>query len=736
MNRSSSFARTIRNIVFGATAAGLTGLVPVQVAAWSNADGTFEAHGYLDNTTHVRKSSGFSKIRNRAVIEYGKDFGALGPFSSVRLNGTFRASYDAVYDINDDEWGAESGGPVTIENQGGPAGIVAGSPLTGLPFINAADRVNWGEGFGSSGNPLPPGFFDFFLPPALNGGGFGFDTNRNPNDGLKIVGWEDFKSTGGIPGFGGVQVAYPSRPCNVDSRGCIKDYMDADEDNLRYAEFNDRLDWLREMYLDFEMPVGSGDDLLVMRMGRQQVVWGRTDLFRVLDVINPVDYSIQNIYEELEDSRIPLGILTMEYQMGAIGPFTTLNVQGVWIAEPFRPSNLGQGGQPYSILDAGPTFRAFKNCWDNGCTVGNFAPNNNPIPPLANPGVFGPPTIPTPVGGPGFGFPNGLLATDFPAHSIGIRQANLPDWELEDTQFGMRLEGELKGYGFSLNALSYYSQLPSLHGAQSAVNPFITPGVVGPWITPNGLVLETGGTEIARPYLIAFDIEFPRVFLLGGSLDTYVDSIESTFRIEFAHTNGEEFANTSKPDLYSESNVIRWVVGWDRPTWIKLLNPDRTFILSAQIFGQHILDHDLFKTDFGEVGMPDWKDNFIGTFLIQGNYMNDRLTPQLIMAYDVKAQAGAVAPSVNWLITNDWELNIGFNMKFGRDKNEFDDARNGNPFPPFTDPTFGLSPAGVLPTGQQGIRLGGISPLGIFRSGPLGTAQNEDEFQVRIRYKF
>lgn len=688
---------------------------PEPAQAWNSADGSAVVHGYLDNTTHQRNRAGLSKMRNRAVAEFSKDFGARGPFSAIRLNGTLRATYDAVYDLNSDQWGDESGGSVTLENQGGPAGVAAGSPFTGPPFstlfVPTDERVEWGQGFGSSQRPIVIPIF------AGTTGGFGFDLANNPNAGLRIVGKEDFNATGGFPGFGGVQVAYPTRPCDVDSRGCIANYMDADEDDLRYPEFNEQQDWLREIYMDFELPVGA-DDLIVVRAGRQQVVWGRTDLFRVLDVINPVDYSIQNIYEELEDSRIPMGILNFEYQMGATGPFTTLNVQAVWIAEPFRPSNLGQGGQPYSILDAGPTFRAFKNCWDNGCTVGNFAPNNNPA-------AFGPTN-----------FPSGLLATDFPRHSIGIRQANLPDWELEDTQFGMRFEGEVKGYGFSLNALSYYSQLPSLHGGKAAVNPFITLGQLGPvGAIPGPFTLELGGTEIPRDYLIAFDIEFPRVFLMGGSLDTYVDAIESTFRIEFAHTNGEEFANTSKPELFSESNVIRWVVGWDRPTWIRFLNPDRTFILSAQIFGQHILDHDLFKTTFGEVGMPDWKDNFIGTFLIQGNYMNDRLTPQFIMAYDVKAQAGAVAPSVNWLITDNWELNVGFNMKFGRTKNEFDDNRTANPFPPFTDPSFGFDPS-TAAVGQTAVRLGGITPLGIFRSGPLGTAGSEDEVQVRIRYKF
>ena len=52
---------------------------------------------------------------------------------------------------------------------------------------------------------------------------------------------------------------------------------------------------------------------------------------------------------------------------------------------------------------------------------------------------------------------------------------------------------------------------------------------------------------------------------------------------------------------------------------------------SAQILGQHLLDHELIKTQFGESGMPDWEHNFIGTFLIQAHYMNERLTPQFII---------------------------------------------------------------------------------------------------------
>ena len=41
-----------------------------------------------------------------------------------------------------------------------------------------------------------------------------------------------------------------------------------------------------------------------------------------------------------------------------------------------------------------------------------------------------------------------------------------------------------------------------------------------------------------------------------------------------------------------------------------------------------------------DVGMVDWEDNYIMTFLIQGGYLSDRLTPQIIMAYDFEAGSG------------------------------------------------------------------------------------------------
>jgi len=453
----------------------------------------------------------------------------------------------------------------------------------------------------------------------------------------------------------------------------------------------------------------------------------------VLDQVNPIDFSIQNIYEEFEDSRIPMGMVSAEYRWGAVGAMDDLNLQAIWKFEDFRPNNLGQGGEPYSILGAGNLFRALSTCWHFGCTVGNFAPNQ----------TFGA-ALPPPIGlgAPvtGGGNATGMLATTFPAHVIGIRGAEMPGGAFEDPEFGFRLEGLYSGVGFSVNFLSYHQQLPSLHGGSSgppAINPFLCDPALNP--VCGGLSAAAGEpflNEEPRPYLLAFDIHFPRVKLVGASADFYIEAMKSSIRLEVAHTSGEEFANTLRPELFSESDVMRWVVGIDRPTFLRFLNPNRSFLFSLQVFGQHLLDHEQITTPAGKAGMPDWENNILATLLIQGGYFNDRLTPTILMAYDTQAHAFVVGPSVSWLFSDNWSAIFGANIKTGRRANEFDDCRACNQFPPFTDPAEGTPGAGTLPVGQTVNRLGGFSPLGAFRAGPIGMAQEEDEIQFQLRYRF
>ncbi|MBK7462734.1 MAG: DUF1302 domain-containing protein [Betaproteobacteria bacterium] len=615
-------------------------------SSW-NTDVTYENH------TVRREHVGLAKFRNTLQVETDKQMG-----NGWAVHGIFRGSWDGVYRMNSDEYGKKAGGPIMLESTGMPTGEVPHGGGLGYSAVAGA--------FGLTNNK----FVDAYT--------------NNPNDGLRVLGdrWHQTE--------GGVAFGVPVRPCDTDSRGCrdFGGYGNLKQRELEAPEFNDRLDFIRELYAKKTFSLGDGKDLF-LKVGRQQVVWGRTDLFRVLDVINPVDYSRNNIYDELADIRIPMWIAQAEYRMGASESMQDRNFQVVWNFDKFRPNNLGQCGSTNVILDAGCFFRGMANLWDNGGTVANFAGN-------------------------------GTLATNFGAHQIGIRNVYLPDWDIKNTQLGMKFEGvTADGLSFSLNALTYRSQLPSLHSINGK-------GTVNPFTGGNG---NPSGTPVAG--LIAFDMHFPRVNLVGGSMDFQIPAASAAVRIEAAYTNGEEFSNTLKSGLYSKNDVFRGVIGIDRPTFIPFISETSATLISGQLFYQHIFDHEWKQSALGPVGMPDWEDSFIGTLLLKGFLMNAKVSPQVILAHDFRARATAIAPQVEWNLSNDLKVTVGANYKIadGRDNWNFDDCRSCNPYEPFTQ--YDSSQA----VGQSW-GLGGMEPLGRFRAGPIGAAFKENDMFVKLNYKF
>jgi hypothetical protein len=607
---------------------------------------------YENHTAH-REHAGLAKFRNTMQLEADKKFG-----NGWGVHSILRGSWDGVYRLNSSEYGNDAGGAIMLESTGVPGGQVAHGEGLGYTAVSNA--------YGLTNNA----FVDSYT--------------NNPNEGLRVLG-DRWHSTSG-----GVSFGVPVRPCDVDSRGCrdFGGYGDKTLSELEAPEFNERLDFIRELYAKKNFDLSDGKALF-LKVGKQQVVWGRTDLFRVLDVINPVDYSRNNIYDELSDIRIPMWIVQGEYRMGASESMQDRNFQVVWNFDQFRANNLGQCGTPNVIMDAGCFFRGMANLWDNGGTVSNFA------------------------GG-------GTLATNFGAHQIGIRNVYLPEWSLSNTQLGAKFEGvTADGLSFSLNALTYRSQLPSLHSINGN-------GTVNPFTGGNG---NASGVPVSG--LIAFDMYFPRANLIGGSMDFQLPSVGAAVRVEGAYVTGEEFSNTAKAELYSKNDVFRAVIGIDRPTFIPLISETSATLISGQLFYQHIFDHEWYQGALGPYGMPDWEDSFIATLLIKGFMRNGTVSPQIIFAHDFQAQATAVAPQVEWNVTNDLKVTFGANYKLaeGRTNWNFDDCRSCNPYDPYTSYDASQSVG-------QSWGLGGMEPLSRFRAGPIGAAFKENDIFVRVNYKF
>ncbi len=88
-----------------------------------------------------------------------------------------------------------------------------------------------------------------------------------------------------------------------DSKG-VGDY----DSNESYTQ----RDALREAYVDAEVNDYS------LRVGKQQVVWGTADGMKLLDAINPTDYS-EMAQNQMEDSRIPVWMINAETDLASGG---------------------------------------------------------------------------------------------------------------------------------------------------------------------------------------------------------------------------------------------------------------------------------------------------------------------------------------------------------------------------------------------------------------------------------
>ena len=85
---------------------------------------------------------------------------------------------------------------------------------------------------------------------------------------------------------------------------------------------------LRKRHRLFEAYVDLSWEALFLRIGRQNLSWGETDAFRLLDQINPLDASFGGFLVSLDDRRVPLDMIRAVYSFEDIGPFSEFNIEG------------------------------------------------------------------------------------------------------------------------------------------------------------------------------------------------------------------------------------------------------------------------------------------------------------------------------------------------------------------------------------------------------------------------
>jgi hypothetical protein len=215
---------------------------------------------------------------------------------------------------------------------------------------------------------------------------------------------------------------------------------------------------------------------LFIRIGRQNLSWGETDAFRLLDQINPLDNFFGGFLVPLDERRVPLNMLRAQWSFGTVGPISDLTLEG--FISPDKRTSAYYGLTP--------------NFWTPYTVTSPVAVGRTPC---GGP-VFGA-RNPGPQGAPGNTNPYGLGPCSVRAQG--------PHSALRDSRGGGRIVGTINDFTFSI--AHYYTWQDGPVSAGAILSPSaahlawdLNPTMYG-WLTgKNALEKNASGQYVNNPW--------------------------------------------------------------------------------------------------------------------------------------------------------------------------------------------------------------------------------------------
>jgi len=375
--------------------------------------------------------------------------------------------------------------------------------------------------------------------------------------------------------------------------GRVTDISNSQLDGIK---FENRL---REAYIDLKVK----DAPVSFRLGRQQVIWGEADQFRLMDIWNPLDVTWHFQQESgggvgggggsWDNIRIPLWLAKGLWDIGDLGPLSNTFLEVVYNPFDFQPgAKVAFLPQPWSLPFPDPL------------RTGQI--NNS----------------------------NGLLVTpQIDLQGTSLKKGDFSRNPQDASEVGTRFHAATpQGLEFSLNYLygrgrgigaasPFAVKIDSITFSDSPIvladNPvgIYQPDINNPAVT-QGVIPVNVKAEVVHPYMHIFG-------LTGNYFEG--DYTASVFRFETAYAMGEPFQTVEEDKLvpvcvfnpstgkrtcpkktssaflgtsplgFTKRDVWAGMVGFDRQTWIRWLNPKTTWFLTGQFFwsyttGGHVDD--------------------------------------------------------------------------------------------------------------------------------------------------
>jgi uncharacterized protein DUF1302 len=391
---------------------------------------------------------------------------------------------------------------------------------------------------------------------------------------------------------------------------------------------------LREAYTD----VAFKTIPLSLRLGRQQIVWGETDNFRLLDRVNALDLT-WHLQQETEighswdQLRIPYWMIKWLYQLDQVGPISNAFLEGFWNPGDWVPNKRRfLPYSPWSLPVADPLTTTFPNGLEGGTLWRQGEYSRNPM---------------------------------------------------DNSQVGVRFSG-MTPFGMQFTIAYFYARDNQDDGSNTA---FIRAD----------LDPTTANAALAQKKAPAF-YEVPYTNTIGWSANYFDEYTEAVLKTEMVYVMGKAFNDGDKRSptpfnfaLFGISKRDMWqgMVGFDRPTWIRWLNPRATWLILGQFFWHYLVNNERSVGDqVGFVGtagpataplvnkntgLPCTGPNFSGckavdqvrdwemlaTLAATSFYLSGTLVPQISYALDpVNSFNMLVAWSFDYYVTNDFIFNM------------------------------------------------------------------------------
>lgn len=384
--------------------------------------------------------------------------------------------------------------------------------------------------------------------------------------------------------------------------GVYQDVQAGDRDNIH--SFKQSYD-LWEAYADFHRGP------LFLRIGKQNLAWGETDIFRLLDGINPLDNTFGGPFEDLDDRRIPLWMVRSSYNLGDLGPVSSLTVEGFLVpgtidahVAPWAPR-----GTPYAV----------------------------PLPSLLAPSLR--------IITPGRDWSEsrwGVRVQGMVAETLNLAFAHYQTF-LDMPTLRSKVIGSPPALA-DFNALQLWGEFPEVR---------ITGVSMNYWESMTDVVLRA---EVAwfwkEPVFIP---EINNSTLFGPQLELpgpVLDFLAGVLPVDIRKLGLKGLPLNPKSGSIPRKDMLRYMAGFDKQFWIRPLNKVNTFFLSCQYFGQWVPDYD-DRMRQGALIYPSLKDypkvkefEHVFTAMLNTLYMSGNLQPQMAVAYDVRG-ACLIQPSIN-----------------------------------------------------------------------------------------